>query len=1101
MAIRQPIVTVVGHVDHGKCVSPDSLVPLTDGRILSAEKIFELFSIKGKEKRVDGGIVVELKNGLEIFSFDGEKAIKKMASHLWKLKSPEKLVKVKLSSGDEIKVTMEHPFFVLTKNAKIEERKASEISEGEFVLVPRKLRFDNSDILKAKDYIINKLKNLDNSVIFLHEEKCRGFINKLSSKKEADLKNKKLITTDLRSCMENKRFRAKDFVKIAEYLKFSSEDIYGMISGIKHSLEKQRASHQGTAIKLPQSEKDFERLGYILGCIAGDGYIGKGGSVILNNNDKEVQETYLRYVVEVLGVKAKIFKRHTCWTVESYSKTFQRFLNDLIGFPKIKKAATIEVPELVQLYKPLSKEFIAGWFDTDGYMPPINHSVEFCSKSDKLVKQASILLLEFGIHSAIFKKSNQFNYLRIANKPYLEIFFENINSKLSRKKNRIKDSMKKSSTSRIFDLTPLSGEILKDFKISNDIIPYFNKYMKYENLSRQFIEKINKGGNFHILNPILDNVSCLKVIKKEIVKTESPFVYDFTVPGTHNYVAERIFIHNTRLLDAIRSTAVFEKEAGGITQKISFTAFPSDILEKRCKALLDQFNIKLEIPGFLFIDTPGHAAFSNLRKRGGALADLAILVVDINEGFKPQTEESLQILKENKIPFVVALNKIDAISGWTHISDNLIENIEKQPSHVKIDFQNKLYKIVGSLANYSFDSDIFYRVSDFTKQIALIPTSAKKIEGISELLVMLSGLAQRFLKEQLKIGKETKGTVLEVKKEKDMTYVEAILYDGSLKIGDTLVIAGLEKPIIAKLRALFEALPLKGFKSVQKVTAASGIRMQFPDSSYALAGMPFVSVKPSDIKKAEKDVQKEVAQSIELDEEGIVAKADSLGSLEALMALLKKSNIRVSKVGIGNITKMDVIVASANLSKNPLDAAVLGFNVELSDEIKAEEKVKLMTNDVIYRLIEDFEKWKIERGAELKREKVLELAMPSKLSVLRYVFRQSKPAIFGVQVMAGKLRENVQLINSEGKSIDRLKAMQIKGKGVHEAKKGEEVAISLPSITYGRQVKEGDILYADISEFDFKNLKKNKDLLTYDEIQVLQELSEIKRKTKPTWGI
>jgi len=557
----------------------------------------------------------------------------------------------------------------------------------------------------------------------------------------------------------------------------------------------------------------------------------------------------------------------------------------------------------------------------------------------------------------------------------------------------------------------------------------------------------------------------------------------------------------TRMLDAIRSTCVFEKEAGGITQKISFTAFPSEILKQKCSGLLEKFNIKLEIPGFLFIDTPGHAAFSNLRKRGGALADIAILVVDINDGFMPQTEESLQILKENKTPFLVALNKVDSIAGWNPMPElGMMEMIDKQSAHVKQDFDNKMYKIMGSLANYGFDSDLFYRVSDFTKQIALVPTSAKKNMGISELLVMLSGISQRFLKGRLEMGKQTKGTVLEVKKEKDMTYVEAIVYDGSLKIGDNLVIATLDKPIISKLRALFEAMPLKGFKSVHKVTAAAGVRMQFPDSSKVLSGMPFVVAKSSEIHSAEREVQSEV-QTIELDDTGIIAKADSLGSLEALMILLKKSGIRVSKVGIGSINKTDAIMASSNISNDPLDAVVLGFNVGVSEDVKNEEKVKMMTNDIIYKLIEDFEAWKIIKDAELKREKVLELAIPAKLSVLRYVFRQSKPAIFGVEVKAGKLRENAYIINAEGKSVDHMKAMQVKGKGVKEAKKGEEVAISLPSITYGRQVKEGDILYVDLTEYQFRNLKNNKELLSYDEIQTLQELAEIKRKTKPTWGV
>ena len=557
----------------------------------------------------------------------------------------------------------------------------------------------------------------------------------------------------------------------------------------------------------------------------------------------------------------------------------------------------------------------------------------------------------------------------------------------------------------------------------------------------------------------------------------------------------------TSILDRIRSTAVAAKEAGGITQKISFTTFPSSILQEKSKHLLEMFKIKLEIPGFLFIDTPGHAAFTNLRKRGGALADLAILVIDINEGIMPQTAESIEILKANKTPFVIALNKIDAISGWRRISENLNENIEKQAVHVKTVFDTKLYRIVEALFAYGFNSDLFTKVSDFTKQIALIPCSGKTGEGVSELLVMLAGLSQRFLKGKLKIGEETKGTVLEIKKEKDMLYVEAIVYDGHLNQNDTIVVAGLEKPILTKVRALFEALPLsKGFKPAKSVTASSGIRMQVPDASYILSGMPFAVVKKN-VKEAEIEIQKEVTESIHLDKEGIIAKADSLGSLEALLILLKKSNINVAKVGIGSIAKSDVISASSSIENQPLNAIVLGFNVGISEEVKAEEKVKLLTNDVIYKLIEDFEKWRLEKGQEISRKKLEVLSMPCKLKVLRFMFRQSKPAIFGVKIEAGNLRPEINLINSSGEKIDRVKAVQSEGKGVQLAKKGQEVAISLPHITYGRQVKENDILYSELSESEFRKLKENKSLLTSDEMNVLREISEIKRRGKSTWGV
>ena len=148
-------------------------------------------------------------------------------------------------------------------------------------------------------------------------------------------------------------------------------------------------------------------------------------------------------------------------------------------------------------------------------------------------------------------------------------------------------------------------------------------------------------------------------------------------------VAGHVDHGKTTLLDSIRGTCVASKEAGLITQKISFTNVPCGIIQERCPKVLEKFKIKLEIPGFLFIDTPGHAAFSNLRKIGGSLADLAVLVIDINEGLMEQTRETIEILKNSKVPFIVALNKLDAISGFRNISSDLQENIEKQPDYVK----------------------------------------------------------------------------------------------------------------------------------------------------------------------------------------------------------------------------------------------------------------------------------------------------------------------------------------------------------------------------------------------------------------------------------
>jgi len=556
----------------------------------------------------------------------------------------------------------------------------------------------------------------------------------------------------------------------------------------------------------------------------------------------------------------------------------------------------------------------------------------------------------------------------------------------------------------------------------------------------------------------------------------------------------------TSLLDSIRGSCVAEKEAGLITQKISFTLFPAEQIEKRCEIMRG----KLKIPGFLFIDTPGHAAFTNLRKRGGSLADIAVLVVDINEGIMPQTKEVIQILKANKTPFVIALNKIDRISGWKKQSENMKESIDKQAIHTREVFDEKLYTFMSALNFQGFEGELFYNITDFTKKIALIPCSAKTKEGLKDLLATLCGLSQKFLEKRLEVGKTARGIVLEVKKEKTISYLECILYDGKLSIKDEIAVAGFDKSTITKIRLLQEAMPLcRGYENRDEIHAASGFRMQIIEKEDILPGMPFLVFKGNQ-EQIEKEFKKELTEAIKLDKEGIIVKADSLGSLEAILTLLKQACIKVSKAGIGSISKQDIITCKAILGKNEVDSVILGFNVGVDREIEEKETktIKIMTNEVVYKLIEDLEKYQDEKRKEIEKRKLEKLASPSRLHILHnFIFRDSKPAIFGVRIEVGKLKPHSTLINSKGEEIAKLKTVQKDGKNVDGAVKGDEVAISLPGITFSRQLKDENVLYSDIGEEQFRNFKKNKDILTKDEIALLQELAQIKRKEKPTWGI
>jgi translation initiation factor 5B len=318
------------------------------------------------------------------------------------------------------------------------------------------------------------------------------------------------------------------------------------------------------------------------------------------------------------------------------------------------------------------------------------------------------------------------------------------------------------------------------------------------------------------------------------------------------------------ILDRIRGTSVVAGEAGAITQAIGASIIPLPILKKVCGDLLDKLGMKITIPGLLFIDTPGHAAFTNLRKRGGSLADIAV------------------------------------------------------------------YKL-------EFQAERFDRVSDYAKELAIVPVSAMTGDGIPELLMVIVGLAQKFLEKGLDIDTDgpAKGVILEVKESKGLgTTLDVILFDGTLKKNDTVVIGGLEKPIVAKVRALLEPAPLAEmmekktkFVQIPEAVAATGVKISAPGIDAAVAGMPIRSCKPEEVEQVGKEIQEQVEEVVvETDQGGLILKADTLGSLEAMITMLRQKNFPIRRATIGDVSKKDILLAQSNKESDPFSACILGCN-------------------------------------------------------------------------------------------------------------------------------------------------------------------------------
>ena len=562
----------------------------------------------------------------------------------------------------------------------------------------------------------------------------------------------------------------------------------------------------------------------------------------------------------------------------------------------------------------------------------------------------------------------------------------------------------------------------------------------------------------------------------------------------------------TTLLDRIRGTSIASSEAGGITQAIGTTVIPAETIREIAGPVIDKFHFSVSIPGLLFIDTPGHEAFSTLRKRGGSISDLAILVVDINEGIMPQTQESINILKNFRVPFVVAMNKIDRIQGWQS-GASFLENVKRQHDDVKNALEESFYKVVEQFSSLGINVERFDRIQDFTKKVAAVPISGQTGEGLPELLAILTGLSQQFLKERLKVTGHAKGSVMEVKELVGMgTTIDAIIYDGTLTKGEYLVIGG-SSPFVTKIRSLLLPQPMKDirtekkFRHVDSVSAASGVKIAAPGLENAGTGAPIASAKNEDeAQKILAGMEKPEDVEIRADTEGIIIRAETVGSLEAMLNIFSKYPIREAVVG--GVTRETVLKAFANTDEKL--RVVMCFNTKSAEDVVAfakERGVDILTSNVIYHLNNEYTALRKAKDEKARKSELENVVRAAKIRLLPgFVFRASNPAVVGCEILGGILKPGAPLMK-DGAAAGKVKQMENQGETVQEARTGEKIAVSIDGLNIGRAVKEGDILVTDISENDYRRLLRYPDFVSDSERAVLREIEQLRRSEKPSWGM
>uniref|UniRef100_A0A8B9M9M7 Eukaryotic translation initiation factor 5B n=1 Tax=Accipiter nisus TaxID=211598 RepID=A0A8B9M9M7_9AVES len=528
----------------------------------------------------------------------------------------------------------------------------------------------------------------------------------------------------------------------------------------------------------------------------------------------------------------------------------------------------------------------------------------------------------------------------------------------------------------------------------------------------------------------------------------------------------------TKILDKLRHTHVQDSEAGGITQQIGATNVPLEAINEQTKMVknFDRENIK--IPGMLIIDTPGHESFSNLRNRGSSLCDIAILVVDIMHGLEPQTIESINLLKSKKCPFIVALNKIDRLYDWKKSPDtDVAVTLKKQKKNTKDEFEERAKAIIVEFAKQGLNAALFYENKDPRTFVSLVPTSAHTGDGMGSLIALLVELTQTMLTKRLAECQELRAQVMEVKALPGMgTTIDVILINGRLKEGDTIIVPGVEGPIVTQIRGLLLPPPMKElrvknqYEKHKEVVAAQGVKILGKDLEKTLAGLPLL----------------------------VAYKEDEVPVL------------KYSGINIGPVHKKDVMKASVMLEHDPQYAVILAFDVRIerdAQEMADSLGVRIFSAEIIYHLFDAFTKYRQDYKKQ-KQEEFKHIAVfPCKMKILpQFIFNSRDPIVMGVVVEAGQVKQGTPMCvpSKNFVEIGIVTSIEINHKPVEVAKKGQEVCVKIEPIPgespkmYGRHFEATDILVSKISRQSIDALKDwFRDEMQKSDWQLIVELKKV----------
>jgi translation initiation factor 5B len=544
-------------------------------------------------------------------------------------------------------------------------------------------------------------------------------------------------------------------------------------------------------------------------------------------------------------------------------------------------------------------------------------------------------------------------------------------------------------------------------------------------------------------------------------------------------------VGKTSLLDKIRNTNVQEGEVGGITQQIGASYIPVGTIRR----ITGNYNI--DSPGLLMIDTPGHEAFSNLRKRGTKLCDIGFIIVDLVHGIEPQTIESINILRENRIPFIIALNKIDRLFGWTSVPNRMIqESLHK--NHICSDeFKNRVDGIILQLNQLGINAKLFWENDSLDDTVSICPISAKTGEGVGDLLELLTKTSQPDYEEELKCIVMERPPSLEGLG----TVVDVIVINGTLKKNDKIVISTSRGPVETVIKHLLTPPPNRESRVKseyihnESIIGAIGVKLVAPELNNIIVGSQ-IYLSSSKISRIPEIPEESI--SFELVDEGVCIHTSTHGSAEALYTYLRGNSIPISKVTIGNVLNKHIPAIPKQKQEHNV---ILAFNVE--NEV-TETNITVFSDETIYRLCDQYIKFRDETIRIRRQQAERDMVFPCRLQILpQFIFNRSGEFVFGVKVLEGTIRIGTRIcVPSKKLTLGRVISIQDNKKDIPIGKKGMDVCIKIEndtgkSIMYGtdRQFDHTNLLCSEISRKSLDVLKEYfAEEISKEEILLLKQL-------------